>query len=145
MKQSPNANRGLVLIALAAMALLATPNTRAAESAPAWAQVPAILARIVPPTFPDREFEVTKFGAVADGTNDCTKAFADAIAACNEAGGGRVAVPPGTYLSGAIHLKSKVNLHLAKGATIKFSTDPKKFLPLVFSRDVADMMNYSPF
>ncbi|MEY4385925.1 MAG: hypothetical protein RLY20_1208 [Verrucomicrobiota bacterium] len=104
-----------------------------------------ILARIQPPKFPDRDFKVTEFGAIADGTNDCTAAFAKAIAACNEAGGGRVVVPPGTYLSGAIHLRSQVNLHLAKGATIKFSTDPKKFLPLVFSRDVAEMMNYSPF
>lgn len=127
-------------------ALLLTPaSSFAAESPTAWARVPTILARIAPPTFPDRDFDVTKFGAASDGTNDCTKAFAEAIAACHAAGGGRVVVPAGTYLSGAIHLKSRVNLHLTKGATIKFSTDPKKFLPVVFSRDVAEMMNYSPF
>jgi polygalacturonase len=38
-----------------------------------------------------------------------------------------------------------VNLVVSKGATIKFSTDPKHYLPVVFSRDVAEMMNYSPF
>jgi len=111
----------------------------------AWQQVPAILKRIVPPAFPNREFVVTHFSAVGDGTNDCTRAFAEAIGACHQAGGGRVVVPAGTFLSGAIHLQSGVNLHLEKGATILFSTDPKKYLPVVFSRDVAEMMNYSPF
>jgi len=43
-------------------------------------------------------------------------------------------VPDGVFLTGAIHLKSNVNLHLADGATLKFSTDPAKFLPAVFTR-----------
>ena len=115
------------------------------EMPPAWSQVPGILARIVPPKFPAREFDVTKFGAVGDGVTDCTAAFAEAIAACSQAGGGRVVVPAGNFSSGAIHLLSNVDLHLQKNAVIKFSTDPKKFLPVVFSRDVAEMMNYSPF
>jgi polygalacturonase len=119
---------------------------QAAEAAArAWAGVPDILKRIVPPKFPDREFDVTRFGAVGDGAKDCTTALADAIAACHRSGGGTVIVPAGTFLSGAIHLLSNVNLHLNKGATIRFSTDPKKFLPVVFSRDVSEMMNYSPF
>jgi polygalacturonase len=120
-------------------------TVRSVAVAQAWSQVPAILARIVPPTFPAREFIITHYGAVSNGTTDCTSAFRDAIDACHQAGGGRVIVPAGDFLSGAIHLKSRVNLHLSKGATIKFSTDPKKFLPVVFSRDVAEMMNYSPF
>src|SRR5262245_5629114 len=66
-------------------------------AARAWAQMPAILKRIVPPKFPAREFDITKYGAVGDGTADCTKAFADAIAACNKAGGGRVVVPAGKF------------------------------------------------
>jgi polygalacturonase len=119
---------------------------QAAEAAArAWAGVPDILKRIVPPKFPDREFDITKFGAVGDGVNDCTTAPADAIAACHRSGGGTVIVPAGRFLSGAIHLLSNVNLHLNQGATIRFSTDPKKFLPVVFSRDVSEMMNYSRF
>ena len=114
-------------------------SERPPAAAKAWAGVPEILSRIVPPKFPDREFAITRFGAVGDGTNDCTRAFADAIAACHEAGGGRVTAPPGIFLSGAIHLLSNVNLHLAQDATIRFSTDPKKFLPVVFSRDVAEI------
>ena len=115
------------------------------DAARAWATVPEILARIVPPTFPDHEFNLANFGAMGDGTKDCTAAFAKTIAVCHQSGGGRVIVPAGNYLTGAIHLLSNVNLHLEKGATILFSTDPKKFLPVVFSRDVAEMMNYSPF
>lgn len=111
----------------------------------AWTEVPRILARITPPQFPTREFLVTGFGAVGDGTHDCTEAFRKAIAACHSAGGGRVVVPPGKFLTGAIHLQSGVNLHLEAGATILFSTDPNRFLPVVFVRDVAECMNYSPF
>ena len=115
-------------------------------AAKAWAQMPQILKRIVPPTFPNHDFDITKFGAVADGTTDCTKAFADAIAACNKAGGGRVVVPAGKFLTGAIHLLSNVNLHVTKDATILFSTDPQKYLPVVFTRyECTEVMNYSPF
>jgi len=53
-------------------------------------------------------------------------------------------VPAGEFLTGAILLKSNVNLHLAEGATLKFSTDPAKY-PLVFTRwEGIECMNYSP-
>lgn len=115
-----------------------------AESDP-WAKVPQILKRIVPPKFPERDFVVTDYKAVGDGKTDCTKAFRAAIEACNKAGGGRVVVPEGKYLTGAIHLKSHVNLHVAKGATILFSTNPADYLPVVFTRfECTEVMNYSP-
>jgi polygalacturonase len=50
-----------------------------------------------------------------------TSAFAKAIAACAEAGGGQVLVPAGIWLTGPIQLKSNINLHLSKGAVILFS------------------------
>ena len=112
----------------------------------AWAQVPEILKRIKPPVFPRRDFHVTHFGAVGDGKTDCTDAFRKAIAACRKAGGGRVVVPAGKFLTGPIHLRSNVNLHVASAATISFSQDPTKYLPLVFSRwEGMELMNYSPF
>ena len=114
-------------------------------AAKAWAKVPEILARIRPPTFPAQDFNITGYGAKGDGVTDCTEAFRRAIQECFNANGGRVIVPPGVYLTGAIHLKSNVNLHLEKGATIRFSTDPKKYLPVVFTRyECTEVMNYSP-
>ena len=62
------------------------------------------------------------------------------------AGGGRVVVPAGTFLTGAIHLKSSVNLHLSAGATLRFSRNPQDYLPVVFTRwEGVELMNYSPF
>jgi polygalacturonase len=114
--------------------------------ADAWAQVPQILKRIKPPRFAKRDFVITKFGAVNGGMTDSTEAIRRAVEACSKAGGGRVVVPSGTFLTGAIHLKSNVNLHVSDGATLKFSQDPKHYLPLVFSRwEGMELMNYSPF
>ena len=123
-------------------------EARAAEkaAAKAWAQLPKILKRIVPPKFPDHDFDITKFGAVGDGVTDCSKALADAITACNSAGGGRVIVPGGKFLTGPIHLKSDVNLHVVKDATILFTTNTAAYLPVVFTRyECTEVMNYSPF
>lgn len=115
------------------------------EPTSGWKQVPVILARIVPPTFPARDFDITQYGAVADGTTDCTAAFASAIAACTTSGGGRVVVPAGTFLSGPIHLKSHVNLHLRAGATIRFTTNTMAYMPPVFTRfECIELMGYAP-
>jgi polygalacturonase len=111
----------------------------------AWAQVPKILARIKPPKFPNKDFSILKYGAIADGKTDSTEAFRKAIEAANKAGGGRVVVPAGEFFTGAIHLKSNINLHISKGATVKFSTDPKAYQPLVFTRwEGMEMMGLSP-
>ena len=76
---------------------------------------------------------------------DCTGAIAKAITACHQAGGGRVVVPAGVWLAGAIHLKSHVNLHLAEGATLRFSPEPAKYLPVVPTRfEGSECLNYSP-
>lgn len=110
----------------------------------AWDELPAILMKIVPPAFPNRDFRVTDFGAVGDDATDCTAAIARAIDSCHAAGGGRVVVPPGEFLTGAIRLKSNVNLHLLKGATLRFSTNPQKYLPLVYTRwEGVECLNYS--
>ena len=123
--------------------LLATPLLRADQTG--WAQVPEILARIQAPVFPARNFVITNYGAVADGQTDCTLAIGKAVDACAGSGGGRVVVPPGEFLTGAIHLKSGVNLYLDAGATLKFSTDPKAYLPAVFTRfEGVECYNYSP-
>jgi polygalacturonase len=112
-----------------------------------WQTVmPSILRRIKPPRFPKRTFYLNRFGAKPDGRTDCTAAFRNAIEACHKAGGGRVVVPSGTYLTGAIHLRSNVNLEISRGAVVKFSQNPKDYLPVVFSRwEGVELFNYSPF
>ncbi|HYE58820.1 MAG TPA: glycoside hydrolase family 28 protein [Rhodothermales bacterium] len=143
--------KGLALgagaLALAPGALLGcrTMASAGAGAVQGWDLVPGILARIRPPRFRDRDFDITRYGAVAGGTVDCTDAFRRAIAACHGAGGGRVVVPAGTFLTGPIHLRSRVNLHVSEGATIQFSNDPARYLPAVFTRwEGVELMNYSP-
>jgi polygalacturonase len=111
-----------------------------------WDQVPDILNQINAPSFPDRKFSITDFGAVGNGKMECTEAIKKAIHACHSSGGGQVIVPAGIYLTGAIHLKSNVNLHVTKNATILFSQNPDDFLPVVYTRfEGIECMNYSPF
>jgi polygalacturonase len=117
----------------------------AADPGPGWGHVGEILRNTQPPRFRARDFSITTFGAVPDGTTLATGAIAKAIDACHQAGGGRVVVPAGTFLTGAIHLKSNVNLHVSDGATLLFSTDPAQYLPVVLTRfEGAECMNYSP-
>ncbi len=71
-------------------------------------QQDAIVARVKAPEFPQRDFEITKYGAKGDGKVDCTQAIRQAIAACTKAGGGRVVIPAGRFLTGAIHLENNV-------------------------------------
>ena len=132
-------------IPLFLITLLATPLLRAEPAG--WAQAPEILARIQAPVFPARDFVITNYGAVADGQTDCTAALDQAIAACAKAGGGRVVVPAGEFLSGPIHLQEQRGS--APGhdqrSILKFSTDPKAYLPAVLTRfEGMECWNYSP-
>ncbi|WP_200824314.1 glycosyl hydrolase family 28 protein [Nonomuraea solani] len=133
---------------LAAATLVPGAGPAVAESGRSgpWRKVPDILRKIRPPRFPRRRWEITAFGAVGDGTTDCTAAFRAAIAECHRSGGGRVVVPPGRFLTGAVHLLSNVELHVSEGAVIAFSTDPDAYLPVVFTRwEGTECYNYSPF
>jgi polygalacturonase len=119
----------------------------AQNTAPAvdWNTKAQIEQRIVPPVFPQKDFNVERYGASGNGKKECTKAFAKAIEACSKAGGGRVVVPAGEYLTGPIVLKNNVNLYIAEGAVVRFLTDPEKYLPVVYCRwEGVECMNYSP-
>jgi polygalacturonase len=63
------------------------------------------------------------FGAVGDGTKLDTAAIQAAMDAAAKAGGGTVLLPPGTYLSGTLFLKSGVHLYLEAGAVLLGSKD----------------------
>jgi polygalacturonase len=128
------------------MAGAAFAGSRAWAADDPWTTLyPQILKRIQPPRIAAKEFEITRFGAKADGKMDCTEAFRKAIDEASRAGGGRVRVREGTFLTGAIHLKSNVNLVVEKNATLKFIPDPKLY-PIVLTRfEGLECMNYSPF
>jgi len=126
-------------------ALTSTPHTAASGPLP-WSAANRILANTVVPAFPNTNFVVTHpaYGAVGDGQTDNTAAFQKAIATCNAAGGGHIVVPAGTYVTGAIYLKSNVDLHLDLGATLMFSGDASRY-PLVLTRyEGIECMNHSP-
>lgn len=135
---------------LSGAALLLLGGTASAQVAKTWKsaaeplkEIENLRKLIVSPTFKNKDYKITDYGAVGDGKTKNTEAFKKAIEACSKNGGGRVIVPVGTFLTGAIYLKSNVNLHLADSARILFSTDAKDY-PIVFSHwEGVECMNYS--
>jgi polygalacturonase len=129
-----------------AIARYAPPLLARTDDPAGWEVADAIVKRIIAPAFPARTFDVTAFGAKADGATLATDAIRRAIAACAASGGGRVVIPAGTFLTGAIHLDHNVDLHVSDGATLAFVRDPRAYLPAVFTRfEGVELMNYSPF
>ena len=142
--------RAAMACSLAAAGLATTSRDPAAQTADPWLLASRIRSRIVVPSFPDRTFAISAFGAVGDGRTLCTRAINDAITACSAAGGGRVIVPgtgnARTFLTGAIQLRSNVNLVVETGARLLFSTDPRDYLPVVrTSYEGSECFGYSPF
>ena len=64
--------------------------------------------------------DIRDFGATADGV--ATAAIQSALDKAGESGGGMVVVPPGTWTTGTLWMRSHVELHLEKGAVLKGST-----------------------
>jgi polygalacturonase len=90
-------------------------------------------------------YSVKDFGAVADGKTKCTDAVKKAIETAVKAGGGTVFFPAGEFLTGPIHLQSKITLSLDAGCVLKFSTDFNDYLPMVKSRwEGVECNNFSP-
>lgn len=79
------------------------------------------------PSFPRHDFPIVDQDATGDGKTLNTAAFQKAIQACSAAGGGRVVVPAGRWLTGPIELRSHVDLHLEAGATILFTRDHTEY------------------
>ena len=136
----------LYLILLPVLIFLLLPGMSFANDIDSWQTADEIAKQIIPPVFPENEFVITKYGAVGDGLTNCTQSIAKAIKECQAAGGGRVIIPPGVFLTGAVHLLSNVNLHISKDATLLFSEIFSDYLPLVHTRfEGVECYNYSPF
>ncbi|MFO8002145.1 MAG: glycoside hydrolase family 28 protein [Marinilabilia sp.] len=100
------------------------------------------------PRFPDQTFDIRDFGAEKMGgekKKKCTDAIHEAIDAAADAGGGIVLIPAGQWLTGPVHLKSNINLHLEEDASLFFSEDKEDYLPVVPQRyEGVEVYNYSP-
>lgn len=95
--------------------------------------------------YPNNDFYITDYGAVEDDAVLNTKAIASAIEACNGAGGGRVMIQAGNWLTGPIHFKSNINLYLSEDAVLNFTDNPEDYLPAVkTSWEGLECYNYSP-
>ena len=98
--------------------------------------------RIAETDFPRRDFAITDFGA-EEGVK-ATEAVAAAMEACERAGGGRVVVPKGRWLTGAVHFRNNCNLHLGKGATLEFTDDPGDYPEVFTTWEGVECWNHSP-
>jgi len=88
------------------------------------------MSRVKEPLIPANSVSITDFGARSGGQVLCSQAFANAINALSNKGGGKVIVPRGIWLTGPITLKSNIEIYTENGALVIFSTD-KSLYPLV--------------
>lgn len=90
-------------------------------------------------------YNMRSLGADAGGTVKCTELINRTIEQAATAGGGTIYFPAGTYLTGAITMKSHITLYLEAGATLRFSSDFNDFLPFKKVRWEGIFMNtFSP-
>lgn len=110
------------------------------------AKADSIVQQIQLPVFPSFKIDVRQLGAKGDSITNNKPFFDQAMALCRKNGGGTIVVPEGTYLlNGPIHFVSHVCLKLEKGAKIKFSDNPKHYLPMTLTSWEGTMLyNYSP-
>ena len=126
--------------------LFAFVNAMAQHHQMAISGVNAVLKNIRAPQFKKNTYNITSFGAIADGQTDTKAVFDKVINLCSVEGGGRVIVPKGVFfIAGPIVLKSHVNLHFEDGAELVFSANAKDYLPAVLTLwEGTELYNYSP-
>lgn len=89
-----------------------------------------------------KQFRITDYGVTAaDSTLVQTEKIQAVIDRAQEAGGGVVIIPQGTFLSGSLFFKPGTHLHLEEGAILKGSDDISHF-PIVATRMEGQSLNY---
>ena len=97
------------------------------------------------PKIAERQFLITSFGAKTTATAaQNQKAINKVISLVSKKGDGKVIIPKGTWNTGAIELKSHVNLVLEEGATLHFAFEPKLYPLVRTSWEGLACWNYSP-
>jgi hypothetical protein len=117
-----------------------THKTAKKRAEKAWRyEMPVILKRIQPPVFNIAVVNIS----LSDNFRQQVQQSIDSL---SNAGGGKIVIAQGDYLcKGPLHLKNNINLHISKGATIRFSINPKDYLPVVKVRwEGTVCYNYSP-
>lgn len=120
----------MLLLASVCLWMLSSCHTEPYKYEEIYRDLPFEMPRINAPVFPDNRVCLTDFGAVGNGKDLCTNAFAQAIDVLDGKGGGHLIVPAGVWFTGPIVLKSNIDLHLEKGAVILFSPEVDLY-PLV--------------
>jgi hypothetical protein len=87
-----------------------------------------------------KEYNISSYGAAADGITNNAVQIQAAIDDASSHGGGKVIIPPGNYVSGAIILKSNVELYLSRGARLLGSVNRSDYdnsaaLALIAAKD----------
>lgn len=104
---------------------------------------PFKMPSVAEPLFPDRLFSIKDFGAVGDGQTMNTAAFEKTMEACSKAGGGKVVVPAGLWLTGPIELQSNINFVVERGALIQFTGDRTQY-PVIQLKGSSNYVVASP-
>ncbi len=91
-----------------------------------------------------KNINIRDFGAIGDGIADDTIAFKNAIEQADKNNGGKIIVSAGKYLTGPIHLKSNINLHLDNGAVILLGDNLDKWQPIKSRWEGVECYGYSP-
>jgi hypothetical protein len=74
-----------------------------------------------------KDYNISEFGAVADGVTLNTAFIQEAFDQAHADGGGRVIIPAGVFLTGSLHFRSNVELHLHESAVLLGSPDPMMY------------------
>lgn len=111
-----------------------------------WDQVNRIISEIKLPNIPSKQIIITEFASSEELKQNIRQYLNKAIEDLSKEGGGKIVIPKGEYFSnGPIHIKSNIHLHFENDVVIKFSNNPKDYLPVVFTRwEGVECYNYSP-
>jgi polygalacturonase len=126
-----NRNKCITLILLGLLSggcssCAATTNHSSDDPAAKSELVQSLEAIFYAPGFakiPQKIFNAEAYGVKADGSTINTKAIQATIDAAHEAGGGVVILPQGTTVSGALFVKSNVELRLDEGVVLQAVQD----------------------